>query len=328
MSRSSFCVPWLVLGWCVLAGCSALIDVGGDQCSLDRDCDGLGFEATCEQGICVRSEVSAATCDGGSCETASDASPEPSPLGGSCVGSLRCEEGLYCFKDQCVIEDELSRFICRMSAPTPIDSVRFTMPVRDFVTDMPLTDMVVRACLETDVSCDDPVAMFEDTAGTGDLALELPYGFAGYLEVQSPDVLTSLWYFTKPLYVDTSAKVLKAVAPATLELLAAITSNTVDASKGIVIMEAFDCDRTAVSGVHFEESKADAVPFYIIDGLPNTESTITVHNEQDNQAAGGFLNATPGFTRFFARIGIDGPQLGSFNANVKANTVTYIDIHP
>ena len=328
MSRSSFSALWVVLGWSALTGCSALIDVGGDQCTVDGECERLGFEAVCEQGICVRSEMSGETCDGGSCTTESDAGPEASPLGGSCVGSLRCEDGVYCFKDQCVIEEDVSRFICTVRAPTPVDAVRFTMPVRDFVTEMPLAEMVVLACLENDITCDAPVAMFEDTAGTGDVELDLPYGFAGFLEVRSPDALTSLWYFTKPLYEETNAKVLKAVAPDTVELLASITSVEVEVDKGIVIMEAFDCMRGAVGGIHFEEDKADALPFYIIDGRPNTASTITVRNEQDNQAAGGFINATPGFTQFFARIGIDGPLLGTFNANVKANTVTYIDIHP
>lgn len=327
MSRSSFSALGVVLGWCVIAGCSALIDVGGDQCTADSECRGLGFDAVCEQGICVRDEEPAATCDGGSCETV-DAGPDESPLGGSCVGSTVCEEGAYCFKDQCVIQDEVSLFICAPEQPTPAASVRFTMPVRDFVTEMPLAGLLVLACNENDVSCAAPIAMFDDPEGTGDVVLDLPYGFMGYLEVTSDSTLTSLWYFTRPLYEETNAKVLKAVAPDTLVLLASITSIKIEASKGVAIIEAFDCTESAVGGIHFEESKDDATPFYIIDSLPNAESTITVRNEQDNQAAGGFVNATPGFTLFSARIGIDGPLIGTFNANVKANTVTYLDIHP
>jgi hypothetical protein len=320
-------------------GCSFLIDVDKDQCMRDSDCDREGFVATCEENVCVRVEDDGPDpddedCDGGRCETANDGGMTESDagalteVGDSCLGSLRCVEDAVCFKDECVLERDVARFLCEPEEPQPADTVRFTMPVRDFVSDAPLVNMRVLACLENDVSCADPIATFDDTAGTGDIVLDLPYEFAGYLEVRADETLTSLWYFTKPLLEETNAKVLKAVSPSALTLLASVASLTVDNSRGVVILEAFDCTLTAVGGIHFEESKKSAIPFFIIDGIPNKESTITVRNELENQAAGGFINATPGFTNFTARLGIDGPMLGSFNANVKANTVTYLDIHP
>jgi len=53
-----------------------------------------------------------------------------------------------------------------------------------------------------------------------------------------------------------------------------------------------------------------------------------VRDEMVDEAPGGFVNADPGFTLFTARIGVDGPVLGEYNANVRASTVTYLDIHP
>jgi hypothetical protein len=321
-----------------LQGCSFLIDVDRNQCERDRDCERQGYTSTCEENVCVHEREQAPDddedCDGGACESGGDAGMTESDagavsaIGESCAGSLRCVESAVCFKDECVRESDVSRFLCEPEEPEEVETVRFTMPVRDFVSDAPLVNMRVRACLETDVSCSDPVATFDDTEGTGDIEMELPYEFAGFLEVQADETLTSLWYFTKPLLEETDAKVLKAVSPDGLTLLASIASLTIDASRGVVILETFDCTRSAVGGVHFEESKKSAVPFFIIDGLPNKESTITVRNELENQAAGGFVNATPGFTNFTARLGVDGPVLGTFNANVKANTVTYVDIHP
>lgn len=319
-----------------LGGCSLLIDVDRDQCARASDCEGLGFAATCEQGVCVRAEDAPAECDDGPCGPSGDggalidaSGPAVAALGESCAQGVSCEGEAICFKDQCALERDAGRFVCEPGAPpTPTATVHFTMPVRDFVTEEPLPDLVVLACQEGDVSCDEPVARFDDPANTGDVVFDLPYGFMGYLDVRSPAALPSLWYFTKPLVTPTDAKVLKAVAPATVMLLAGITALEVDASKGLVILEAFDCTRNAAGGIHFEESKRAAIPFFIIDGVPNTESTVTIRNELDNQAAGGFLNATPGFTLFSARIGLDGPVLGTFNANVRANTVTYLDIHP
>lgn len=327
------------LAFCIaaLSGCSLLIDVDGDQCDQASDCAAVGFLATCEQGVCVRQEQAPDECDGEPCESSSDAGElsgdaggTVAALGASCSvdSEVRCVPDAICFKEQCALEAEVERFACEPAPPLVVETVRLTMPVRDFVTEQPLPELVVLACLENDVGCDDPIARFDDPDATGDVVLDLPYAFTGYLDVRSPAVLPTLWYLTKPLVTPTDVKVLKAVSEQTVELLAAITSLEFDASKGLVILEAFECGGNAAGGIHFEESKRAAIPFFIIDGQPNVESTITVYNDLDNQAAGGFINATPGFTIFSARIGIDGPVLGSFNANVRASTVTYLDIHP
>lgn len=317
-----------------LSGCSLLIDVDRDQCTQASDCATVGFAATCMQGVCVRQEAEAAPaqCDSGSCEPivdgAVDAGGTVAALGAACAEDVRCEDDAICFKEQCAVPAQVERFLCEPDGPVTAATLRLTMPVRDFVSEEPLPELVVLACLQNDVSCDAPIARFDDPDATGDVVLDLPYAFDGYLDVRSASTLPSLWYFTRPMVTPIDAKVLKAVSAQTVQLLAGITQIEVDASKGLVILEAFDCEENAAGGIHFEESKHAAIPFFIIDGQPNVESTITIRNELDNQAAGGFINATPGFTIFSARLGIDGPVLGSFNAYVRANSVTYLDIHP
>ncbi|HMI93303.1 MAG TPA: hypothetical protein VK509_18155, partial [Polyangiales bacterium] len=184
------------------------------------------------------------------------------------------------------------------------------------------------ACSINDVSCKTPLGTFVDVEGTANVKMMLPRGFDGFLKVTSTDTLPGLWYFTEPLLVPRVAKPLAAVSPATLELLAAITGLSVDASKGLVILEAFDCNNVAAGGIHFEEGKRTARPFYIIDELPSLEATVTARDDMADLAAGGFLNAPPGFTVFTARIGVDGPVLNQHNAHVQASTVTYLDIYP
>jgi hypothetical protein len=323
----------LWLGCTLLAGCSFLIDVNRDQCSTDGDCDWGGLGGSCNQGICVATTSSSSTCDGGECSSApdagdpvGDASNEPS---GILCNGVRCEESEVCFADTCAVATSVAPYMCEAAEPAPpVGSLRFTMPVRDFVSDEPLADLVVLACRENDVACESPIARFDDPDGTGDVVLELPFKFRGYLEVSSSASLTSLWFFTRPLLEPLDAKVLKAVSSTTVDLLAAIAGVMIDRSQGIVIVEPFDCDGLPAGGIHLEESKRTATPFYIIDERPSIEATITVRDDVENQAGGGFVNAAPGFTLFTARIGVDGPVLGEVNANVKANTVTYIDIHP
>jgi hypothetical protein len=202
------------------------------------------------------------------------------------------------------------------------------MPVREFRTAMAPKGLKAVACGDTDATCATPVASYEDMDGTAVIKLELQQGFDGFLMVTSDETLPGLWYFTQPLNTARVAKPLAAVSPTSLELLAAITGYPVDASKGLVIMEAFDCNGIAAGGIHFEEGKRAARPFYIIDERPSREATVTVRDETADLAAGGFLNAPPGFTVFTARIGVEGPVLNEYNAHVQAGTVTYLDIYP
>jgi hypothetical protein len=316
--------PVLLIAASTLTGCSWLVDAGADQCSRDRDCGEIGLSGICEQGVCVRGPASGQS--NGGISTPGDGGVAGDP--GSCLGSMRCNDGDTCFKEQCVPERDVERFVCEERAPPVVPTVHFEMNVREFVSNMAPMGLRVSACEVNDVSCANAVATWEDTAGTGTIVLDLPYEFDGYLEVQSDDVLSALWYFTQPLRQERMNKDLRIPSPSTVELLAAVSGLAVDASKGLVILEAFDCSGMAVPGIHFEESKQRAIPFFIIDDLPNTESTVTVRDDTANQALGGFLNATPGFTIFTARIGVEGTTLGVFNAHVRANTVTYLDIYP
>jgi hypothetical protein len=308
----------------LLGGCSWLVDAGRDQCTRDADCGDLGLGGVCEQGVCVSAAAATDPADGGAPLAGSGAQGDPS----SCLGSTRCGEGEVCFKEQCVLERQVERFVCEHEAPPRMEPLRFQMHVKEFVSERAPAGLTASACVANDVSCNSPVATFVDETGAGDIVLELPFAFSGFLEVESDETLTALWYFTKPLLEARVANDLEIPSPDTLELLAAVTGLSVDAGKGLVILEAFDCADVASPGVHFEESKQRAIPFFIVDDLPNLESTVTVRNDAINQAAGGFLNATPGFTLFTARIGVDGPRLGEYNANVRASTVTYLDIYP
>ncbi len=293
---------------------------------MDSDCESAGLDGRCEDGICVARSVEPqrdAGMDGGG---GSDAGMSSDP--NSCFGSMRCDDGKLCFKDQCVEARDVERFVCDPITPDDTELVPFEMPVVEFVSTEPPKNMKVRACRVNDASCEDPDGRYEDTDGTGVIRLELPRGFSGFLEVTSDDALPALWYFTKPLVVSTKAKPLRVVAPDTLTFLSSITGFPSDASKGLVILEAFDCAKVAVGGVHFEENTKAALPFYLVNSIPNRQSTVTVRDEMANEAPGGFANATPGFTLFTARIGVDGTILGAYNANVRASTVTYLDIHP
>jgi hypothetical protein len=315
----------------VLCGCSFLIDAGADQCSRNSDCAQIGLPGVCERGVCVgqlasparrpQDDAGAALCSGNDCESV----PE---LVGVCTADSDCAQGEACFGQACASEAEVMPFICDAKPASTDETVHLSMMVREFVSQKPPVGLEVSACRKTDVTCSNELASFVDSDGSAVIELDLPRGFDGFLEVRSDDALTGLVYFTRPLEQSQLNRVLGVVAPTTLTLLASVSNTTVDPETGLVVMQAFDCMDVSVGGIHFEAGENSGTPFYIVDSAPSLESMVSVRDGSSGTAIGGFLNASPGFTIFSARIGVDGPLLGEFNALVRANAITYLDIYP
>jgi len=308
-----FCCA-VVLG----TGCSALIDVAGTQCDTDSQCSSQGLGDRCEQHVCVSatSEQPKGTLDS-------------AVKAGRCSRDQDCPSGQpRCMRSQCVTPDVAEMFVCPAPEKPAADSgtVKYAFKVVEFVSRKPPENLSAIACRSNDVGCGKPWGPVTDADGDGVLELQLPRGFLGFVEVKSA-ALTALSYLTKPLLVDTVDRDLQVSAHETVKLLAMYDNTTFDESKGIVLLEAFDCKGMPVGGVHFTESKGSATPFYIVNHVPNSDVSESVYDSVNNVADGGFLNVPPGFITFSARYGVEGPLLGEFNASVRANTITYIDMY-
>jgi hypothetical protein len=309
----------------LLCGCSLIIHLDPNQCETDADCTKLGLGSPCMQGVCSLTQPSAGCDAGPACTGSFDQS-----MSVPCDPMHLCAKpDQVCFKDACAAASVAGPFACApASAGDPNSPIVLTTHVQEFISTMPPKGLLVAACRASDVNCTDAVANWVDNRASGDVVLQLPYGFDGFLRLQSDETLTAMYFVTRPLTNATHLKTFEVVAPTTLATLAAMTGYTADEQKGLVILEAFDCAGNAAGGIHFEESKQDGVPFFIVDSLPNVDSKLSVRDDIQDSAIGGFLNASAGFTIFSARIGASGPLLGRFNANVRANTVTYLDFHP
>jgi hypothetical protein len=307
----------LTLGCGFAYGCSALIDVSGHQCDTDGECVTAKLGDSCVAHVCTT--------------TTSSKGPDAGvAFNGMCTKDSECtaKNTPRCMNGACVAEDIAQRWACDTSpAPdTGTGTIQYTFHVLEFVSRQPPGNLTVNACRENDVECTKPVAQFTDTQATGDVRLELPAGFLGFFDVRS-DALSALSYLTKPLYVDTQDRDLQVVAPSTLEILSSVAGVGFEPAKGLALVEAFDCTGTPSGGVHFLESRGTATPFYLVNHVPNKDATISVYDTVNNVADGGFINLQPGFITFSAQLGVDGIALGSFNAHVRANTVTYIDMY-
>jgi hypothetical protein len=306
------------------AGCSVFVDASDPQCETNAECVELRLGARCVDRVCVgRIPCRGSECDAGAAADAGDRGP------GDCLRDAQCTDRAAprCMRGACVSEALAERWLC--PEDEPIDrsrTVRYSTQVVEFVTRMPPGNVSAKACRTQDPDCTTPIAEFKDETGAGLIELELPAGFTGFFEVKS-DALTALSYLTKPLRDDLRDRDLQVSARTTVEGLSRIDMTEFDRSKGIALLEAFDCSGKPAGGVHFEESKGTSKPFYIIDQVPNSQATVSVFDEVNNVANGGFINLEPGFTKFTARWGVDGPLLGEFNAHVRADTFTFVDMY-
>jgi hypothetical protein len=299
--------------------CSALITVDEHQCSSNAQCVAAELGNRCERNICV---TRAASCKGSECANAVAAASD-------CASDRQCKQpdAPRCMRGTCVGEDIAERWLCEDEPEaSESDTVQYSFDVLEFVSRKPPANLVAAACRTSDADCSDPLSRFTDEAGTGEVKLELPNGFLGFIEVTS-DALPALSYVTKPIRHDQKGRTLQVSAASTVELLATIDGSVVDPEKGVALLEAFDCAGKPAGGVHFEESRGTAHAFYIVNHAPNSDITASVYDAENDVADGGFLNLDPGFITFTARLGKDGLVLGEFNARVRASAITFVDMY-
>lgn len=230
-------------------------------------------------------------------------------------------------RNACVSQTVADLFLCQQEPP-PIDStpVKYSFQVVEYVKRAPPANISARACWGNDVKCVEPIQPVRISQDNGKVEFELPRGFLGFFEVHS-DALPALSYVTKPIQVDTVDRPLQLSSPETFMSLAMADGAEVDESKGVALLEAFDCTGTPVGGVHFEASVGGVRPFYIVNNVPNSDVSVSSLDPVHKVADGGFLNVEPGFVTFTARYGVGGPTLGHFNVAVVRGTFTFVDMY-
>jgi hypothetical protein len=197
--------------------------------------------------------------------------------------------------------------------------------VVDFLSGKPPKNLTVLACRSNDVGCAEPAGTFVDSDGTGHAQFDLQGGFMGFFEARS-DELTTLLYLTRPVVKNTLSRDLPILSASAVQLTAGIAGVPFDQTKGLAVLESLDCSSNPAGGVVFNQNGTMSDQFYLVDQVPSFEATMTTYNEENNTADGGFINLTPGYVTFTSYLGDDGLLLGSFTAQIRANTVTFIDM--
>lgn len=292
-----------------ITGCTLLLGLSDKQCSSAADCVDSRLGDACIDNICEFTGIYGR--DGGtSCSSDRDCNGTSTPR---------------CMKNGCVTQDVYEQWTCPTSQVATTATVKYMFHVKDFATEAVPDNIVVNACRMTDVPCKNPVATFRDSGKTGDVVLTLPTPFNGYFEILSAQ-LPALLYVTKSVVKDTTNRDVPVLTPDTVNLLATSARLPYDSTKGLALLEMIDCSGRPAGGVQFKVNRNAPDQFYVIDQLPDKEAKQTEYNSAYNTADGGFLNLEAGFIIFSAFLAENGIELGSFNAQIRDNTITYIDL--
>ena len=308
---------WLIWMALKLGACSAMIDVSGRQCETDKQCRDRQLGDVCSENVCITPPQQSTSGVDGTRRTE------------QCVRETDCSGATpRCMRGTCVSEAVAELFLCRPPEDPPIDqgTVRYEFKVIEYVMRAPPANISAKACRVSDVQCTRAILPVSIDQETGQVVFELPRGFLGFFEVLS-DAMPALSYLTKPIEFDKVDRPLQLSAPQTFMTFAMLDGAEIDDTKGVALLEAFDCQGMPVGGVHFEASVEGARPFYIVNHVPNNAATVTSYDPTSMVADGGFMNVEPGFVTFSARYGVGGPMLGSFNVAVRTNTFTFIDMY-
>lgn len=304
-----------------LTNCSLMIDTNERQCKSDADCVSAGLGNQCVDQVCTQKSTPA--CQGSACMTSENILP------GKCSSDKQCTSSDMprCFDSTCVSSELAERWLCMDDDNQSVkpSTVRFSFHVVDFLSGKPPKNLVVLACRSNDVGCAEPAGMFVDMDGTGHPQFDLQAPFIGFFEARS-DELTTLLYLTKPVVKNTLSRDLPILSASAVQITAGIANVPFDQTKGLAILETLDCSLNPAGGVQYKQNAADANQFYLVDQVPSFDATETVYNEENNTADGGFVNLSPGYVTFTASLSDSGLQLGSFTAQIRANTVTFVDL--
>lgn len=203
-------------------------------------------------------------------------------------------------------------------------SVTVTLNMTDIITTQPVAGVAARICRKLDTSCAEPLQtdLISDT--TGRIAIVVPQGFDGYVELAAPGAMRGSYFFYPPLTSDReipSVPILQAAALNTFATLAGATPMT---DRGHVMVRAYNCLGQTAEGVHFSSPESDdtTAPFYMIKGIPSTKQTQT-----DNTGQGGLLNLRPGSVTLVGKLS-DSRETGKLSVFTRAGELTYTAVVP
>jgi hypothetical protein len=204
-----------------------------------------------------------------------------------------------------------------MTRPT----VSYTVTIVDSVTNVPPSNLSVRACDDVDTTCARPVAPATGVSADGRVRLSLARGFDGYFDIQAADILPTRLYPDGILEDDQDGATLELIDAASAMGLAGAVGVDLQADAGLVLARGFNCADQLSSGVEFQ-SGAGGVAFAFIDGLPIAGDTTGA------EGLVVFANVPKGFTQIRGTVSQTRKPMGDTTAESVPGSIVYADVRP
>lgn len=297
----------------LLVSCQALVSSDVFQCTTDGDCTSRGgdFSGTrCENRVCrPNAPVGDAAQDTSS---AVDAAPPRDPKWG-CLGNVQ------------------------WPAQHGTEKVRFRQRFSRLIGATPIVGLHIKACASLDPECVSALAE-GDTDTKGDILLDIPKYFRGYLHIPvGPetfrDMAPTLYAVFPPPEKDSDltkepaqGKVPILVSLTELNFLLNQVGSATDPNLGHLFGLATDCTGEPTAGVSLRTAVRDAKTvqyYYEGNGTPSLTAQVS-----DSTGNAGFLNLPAGVISMETQVPSLARKAGSYSLPIRKGSVTVIDLVP
>ena len=241
--------------------------------------------------------------------------------------------------------------------PTPGGTVTYEIPIVDYITQSLADGLVVQLCNNTDVSCNAPNAVVPrgvDNAVDDGIRVQLAQGFGevSFIRVLStsvtgtvdidlngdgmtpdPDVyIPYAYYFGDTVFTERVVQPnFQLLRVSNVDELATGANITLDQTRALTIVRAYDCLDNPAEGVTFrityvgDDGGDLPQPFTVYNGLPFTPDERTDFLVTDRDGQGGFANVPFGNMQVFASI--NGQEFGPVTATAARGQITAVEVH-
>lgn len=207
-------------------------------------------------------------------------------------------------------------------AVTGAGNVTYSVLLRSLLG-VPLSGVLARVCQSADLDCATPLGEFRGLTPESLLAVNVPLGFAGFLEIEADGHLPTMFQLRKPVLRDTvDTQPLQPLPIAAVGTLTGALNVEAVPELAIVSVAVVDCREQRAPGASFSNNLGGR-GFYFSDGVPSVTASST-----DISGLGGFINVPIRLVEITAELEADGRVIGVRNVLPRAGWLNVVQVRP
>jgi hypothetical protein len=189
----------------------------------------------------------------------------------------------------------------------------------EIVTDKVPTNVQLKRCAKLDVQCAGGVPMPSALNAQGEVFLDFPYGFDGFVEVTADGTFPGLVFNARPVDAETPNGQVPLIPTTYASVLASAAGVTLDTQKAHLLIRAWDCNWDFAAGIQFK-SGAGGVVRYLNNMVPSQTLDRTM-----STGDGAILNLDrDGFVTLGVVDPASGNEVWAREVVTRAGSITYV----